>query len=157
MAEFRIRSWTSPKSTGQDSQKPQSIRELTSDDKLRLDRQRRVVEQQFAGHLIRDWQSVDVKLEALQQLVDEHAFQPAQTYELQCLGIVFGDAFVRATGMEWVTVEDEYGSDPALRVRGTTIIIFPMTMISKRIERGEEIDVAGLFNVVLKHIEELRP
>jgi len=33
--------------------------------------------------------------------------------------------------MEWVTVEDEYGKDPALRFPGTTVIAFPLTMISK--------------------------
>ena len=34
-------------------------------------------------------------------------------------------------------VEDEKGRDPAIRIPGTTVILFPLTMISKRIERGE--------------------
>jgi len=29
-------------------------------------------------------------------------------------------------------VEDEHGRDPAVRIPKTTIILFPMTMISKR-------------------------
>lgn len=70
------------------------------------------------------------------------------------MGIVFGDAFVQEMGMEWVMVEDEYGTDPAVRLPGTTIIIFPLTMISKRVERGETVDVFDLFNGVIDMIEQ---
>jgi hypothetical protein len=40
-------------------------------------------------------------------------------------------------------VADEYGRDPALRCPGTTVIVFPLTMISKRIEAGESVSVSG--------------
>jgi hypothetical protein len=42
--------------------------------------------------------------------------------------------------------EDEYGRDPALRLQGTPFIVFPLTMISKRVERGEDVDVRELFD-----------
>ena len=48
--------------------------------------------------------------------------------------------------MEWVMVEDEHGHDPAARVPGTSIVVFPLTMISKRVERGESVDIFALFN-----------
>jgi hypothetical protein len=51
--------------------------------------------------------------------------------KLQCLGVALGDALAEELQMEWVTVEDEYGKDPALRFPGTTVIAFPLTMISK--------------------------
>ena len=57
--------------------------------------------------------------------------------------------------MEWVVVEDEMGRDPAIRYPGTTVIVFPLTMISKRVEDGEEIDVRDLFSRILIHIREL--
>jgi hypothetical protein len=47
---------------------------------------------------------------------------------------VLGDVFVQEMKMEWVMVEDYSGRDPAVRLPGTTIILFPLTMISKRIE-----------------------
>jgi hypothetical protein len=53
-------------------------------------------------------------------------------------------------------VEDEYGHDPAIRLPGTSIILSPLTMISKRIERGEEVDVFDLFNRVAAEVEKLR-
>ena len=64
------------------------------------------------------------------------------------MGIVFGDVFVQDMGFSWVMVEDEHGRDPAIRYRETSIILFPLTMISKRIERGEQVDVFDLYNGV---------
>jgi hypothetical protein len=55
-----------------------------------------------------------------------------------------------------ITVEDEYGRDPALRLPGTTIMTFPLTMISKRLERGESIDVKELFQGVCEHVCQMR-
>jgi hypothetical protein len=83
-------------------------------------------------------------------------FKPSQTYELQSMGIVLGDAFVQELGMEWVIVQDTYGRDPAVRLPRTSIIIFPLTMISKRIEKGEQVDVFDLFNGVANEVEALR-
>ena len=53
-------------------------------------------------------------------------------------------------------VEDEYGRDPAVRRPNTTIILYPMTMISKRIERGEKVDVFELYNGTAAQVEALK-
>jgi hypothetical protein len=58
--------------------------------------------------------------------------------------------------MEWVTVQDEYGRDPAIRDPGTTILLFPLTTISKRIERAEKVDVRQLFNDACQTVNRLR-
>jgi hypothetical protein len=58
--------------------------------------------------------------------------------------------------MEWVIVEDSVGRDPALRAPGTSIIVYPLTMIAKRVERGESVDVFALFDDVSQDIERLR-
>jgi hypothetical protein len=41
-------------------------------------------------------------------------------------------------------VTDEYGTDPTLRYESTSLQVNAMTMISKRIEDGEAVDVASL-------------
>ena len=79
----------------------------------------------------------------------------SETNKLQCLGITLGDALAQDLGMEWVMVEDENGRDPAIRFPGTTVIVFPLTMISKRIEDGEPVNVADLFSRVSARIREL--
>jgi hypothetical protein len=83
-------------------------------------------------------------------------FAATQTYELQCLGIVLGDALALHEGMEWVIVEDAYGRDPALRLPGTSVIAYPLTMISKRVERGDSVDVFALFDAVAADVERMR-
>ena len=75
------------------------------------------------------------------------------TVKLQCLGIAFGDALAQKLGLQWVAVEDEYGRDPALSRVGTSLLVFPMTSISKRIERGEEIDLPRFFEHACETIE----
>ena len=76
--------------------------------------------------------------------------EPHETFKFQCLGIALGDAFVQKFGMEWIMVDDDSGRDPAVRIPGTTVVLFPLTMISKRVERGEAVNVLELFNGVAK-------
>jgi hypothetical protein len=83
-------------------------------------------------------------LRALQAALDSRSLDAQRTAELQSLGIVLGDVFVAKHGWQWVTVTDSYGRDPALRLPGTTLLSFPRTMISKRVENGERFDVAAL-------------
>jgi Domain of unknown function (DUF3806) len=45
-----------------------------------------------------------------------------------------------------VIVSDEHGCNPALRYRDTSVILYPLTMISKRVERGEAVDVFDMYN-----------
>ena len=55
-----------------------------------------------------------------------------------------------------MVVEDEHGRDLALRDRDTSIILFPMTMISKRIERGETVSVVQLLDKAHDTVSGLR-
>jgi hypothetical protein len=68
----------------------------------------------------------------LRAVLEGKVFQPSQTYELQCIGIVLGDVLASQLGL------------------------FPLTMISKCIERGEEVDVFDLFNAVADDVEKLK-
>jgi hypothetical protein len=101
-------------------------------------------------------QTVAGKLGTIRAILQANAFKPDQTYQLQCLGIVLGDALVQELKMEWVKVEDERGRDPAVQLPGTTIILYPLTMISKRIERGEQVDVFDLFNGIAAKVDEVQ-
>ena len=136
----------------------QKIEPLKAEDLARVVKQRAVVERYLGGDPgnLQKYQSVAGKLGLLRALLEKQVFQPTQTYELQCMGIVFGDALVQHCGVEWRAMEDEYGRDPCVQVPGTTIVLFPLTMISKRIERGETVDVFNLFDQSMAQIERLR-
>jgi hypothetical protein len=102
------------------------------------------------------YEEYNQKLRLLNAILRNGWIEPSKTWELQSLGIALGDALVQRCGFEWVVVEDEHGRDPALRLPGTTIIVYPLTMISKRVEKGESVDVSALIDGVAQKAEELR-
>jgi len=80
--------------------------------------------------------------------------EASATWELQALGVVLGDALAERLGVEWVVVEDEYGRDPALLAGPGPVLVFPQTMISKRVERGESVRAIELFLTVCRGVAE---
>lgn len=138
-------------------EQPQAVSAPEADDLARMEAQRASVHAYAAPESRASLEAPAGKLGLIRALLTAGVFQPEQTAALESLGIVLGDALVRhVDGAEWVMVEDEYGRDPAVRIQGTTVLLFPLTMISKRIEAGEPVDVFALFNGILDHVEELR-
>jgi hypothetical protein len=125
----------------------QEISELTPDDRSFLEGQRYWV----AGHLADDadasFDEVAVKVQVLQAVLDNGWVSQGETAKLQALGVVFGDVLAELLSAPWVMVEDEYGRDPALLISDDPVLLFPMTMISKRIEDGETVDVTELLSL----------
>ena len=126
----------------------QRVSALTEADLKRLEDQRAVVTRYLDEASLSKFETAPGKLGTLRALLKAEVFSPDQTYELQSLGIVLGDVFVQDMGFHWVIVQDEYGRDPAIQFQETSVILFPLTMISKRIERGERVDVFDLYNGV---------
>jgi hypothetical protein len=146
-----------PSGNNVSTQPAQKVTSLTDADQQRLREQRAVVEKYLTDDASRQkYQTAAGKLGTIRAILQANVFKPNQTYELQCLGIVLGDAFVQELKMEWVMVEDQYGRDPAVRVPGMMIILFPLTMISKRVERGENVDVFELFNDVAAEVDDIK-
>ena len=95
----------------------------------------------------------DTTLSKIQQILDEKKYTSEQTYELQSLGLALGDYLqYKDERLHWAVVRDKHGRDLCLQYKNTTLTVFPMTMISKRIEDGEEVVVEtlvkGLFNII---------
>jgi hypothetical protein len=124
----------------------QTISALTDDDLERLENQRAIVTRYLDEDGLKKFETAPGKLGTLRALLNASIFQPEQAYEMQSMGVVFGDVFVQDMGFHWIMVEDEYGRDPAIKFQDTSVLLFPLTMISKRIERGETIDVVDLYN-----------
>jgi Domain of unknown function (DUF3806) len=95
-------------------------------------------------------------LDRIQQIVDSGLVAREATYTLQALGMAFGKVFVTEnSGYDWWMVQDEYGRDPAIRYQLTTLLAFPRTMLSKRMEDGESIDVSELYDQLRGRLSEL--
>jgi hypothetical protein len=128
----------------------------TDEELAQIEAQRDWVRGHYEPDTRHKYQTIDGKLVLLQAILDAGWIDKSETVKLQCLGVALGDALAQELHMEWITVEDEYGRDPALRLPGTTIMVFPLTMISKRIEDGESVNVEELFEGVCEHVAELR-
>ena len=135
----------------------QKVTVLTVADRKRMDDQRLVIERHLGGDASKQgYKTAAGKLALIRSVLEHNLIKRSQTYELQCLGVVLGDAMVQDMSMEWIMVEDEFGRDPAVRLPKTSIILYPLTMISKRIERGEAVDVLELYDGTMAQVEALR-
>lgn len=119
--------------------------DLSKDDAARLDRQRAVVlkavNQRYG---ITSLTKTKADLPTLQHVLDDKVFGKNQIYELQCVGVAFGDVLASELPLHWTMVTDEYGTDPTLRFKESTIQVNALTMISKRVEQGERVNVNQL-------------
>lgn len=93
----------------------------------------------------------------LQSVIDSGQMPAENTQELQALGLVFGKVFVNEMpDYDWWVVEDEYGKDACIRFKETNLLVFPQTMISKRVEDGEALDVSDLFVGLRQRLQRLQ-
>ena len=134
----------------------QKVEDLSSEDIASVEAQRKWVREHYPPESEEKYQTLDGKLVLLETILNNKWIEPNETAKLQCLGITFGDALAQKLNLKWVAIEDEYGRDPALVVEGTSIITFPLTSISKRIENGEEVDIFKLFENACEKINELK-
>jgi hypothetical protein len=100
----------------------------------------------------RSYSTVEAKILLLDTILSNNWVEPSETVKLQALGVAFGDAIAQELGLSWVAIDDEYGCDAALILEGTSVKVFPVTSISKRIEAGETIDIRELFAVACSTI-----
>jgi hypothetical protein len=67
--------------------------------------------------------------------------------------VAFGDVLTSELPLRWMMVTDEYGTDPTLRFKNTTVQINALTMISKRVERDERVDVSELLRMTREQLQ----
>jgi hypothetical protein len=134
----------------------QKIEAPSLDDAMHVEKQRAWVRDHYEPAARHNYETIDGKLRLLETIIRSNWIEPTETWKLQSLGVTFGDALAQKMGLAWVAVEDEHGRSRALQDAGTSIIVFPTTTISKRIERGEQVDVQGLFETACRSIVELR-
>ena len=95
-------------------------------------------------------------LDLIQRIVDEGIIAPEDLQSWQALGVVMGDLLARELELEWVQVEDSIGVSKALQFGKSQSFVFPLTMFSKRVQYGAEIDVHKLYRKVADDVERFR-
>jgi hypothetical protein len=133
----------------------QRVESLGQEDIDTLEAQRAWVREHYSPETRHEYATLAGKLHLLQVIVNSGWIQRDEADKLQCLGITFGDALVESLPLEWVMVEDGYGRDPALRLSGSSALVFPLTMISKRVEKGESVDVLSLYDQICEQVSSI--
>jgi hypothetical protein len=87
----------------------------------------------------------DNDLGILQSLLDEKRVRAEQKRQLQGMGVIMGNLLAHELNMHWVIYEDRLGRSRALRYQQTDNYLFPMTMISRRLEVDNRSPVAAIY------------
>ena len=94
-------------------------------------------------------------LPLMQRIFENGPYTDDAVAEVVALGTALGDVIAHTLGMDWVRYSDDDGVDLALRYRNTSIVVFPRSMILKRLERDEEPDIPHLHDEVCSHVREM--
>ena len=132
----------------------QKVEALEGKDKSELEERRAWVYGTNAS--MSDFPSVEEKLDLLAAMLDSGYIKPEHEWQLKSLGVVFGDVLAQSMDLIWVMVDDEYGRSAALMVPKTTILLFPITALLKRLEDGEKIDVRELYSGFYEKVSVLK-
>ncbi|MCB1688716.1 MAG: DUF3806 domain-containing protein [Halioglobus sp.] len=140
------------------AEQPVSIGELSIVDKQYMQQQRQSLQDLAASNLGRQFSGDrDRDLELLQALLDQQLVRSDQVSELQAMGVVLGDLLASDLGMHWVVYEDSAGRSRALRLQDSENYLFPVTMIARRREVGDQTPVADIYQKACDIIDNSRP
>lgn len=126
---------------------PVQVSDLSIGQKFVMDAQRRDVKDLITRRLgILRLKGDLSDLKTLQRIVDMRVLKKDHGRQWQSLGIAFGDILVNNFDLHWVVMEDEFGVSKALQWRDTKNFVFPITLFSKRVEFGQDIDMVAIYN-----------
>lgn len=140
------------------AEKPAIIGELSKTDLQFMAEQRQSLQdlaainlgRQFIGDRERD-------LALLQTLLDEQLVSADQVRELQAMGVILGDLLAADLDLHWVIYEDAEGRSRALRYAQSDNYLFPITMIARRREVGNQTSVQDIYQKAYDIINDSRP
>lgn len=131
------------------------FRALAAHEQEQLDRERLLVCQVAARELgLNDWSMDRSGLVQLQALLDRGLVQPDHLLLARGLGVVLGDALTcEMDDMDWHMVSDDWGTDPVVRYRESSIQVGARDMVLKRLQDGREVDLVQLLDGVVSHLQ----
>jgi hypothetical protein len=132
--------------------------ELTADDLVALETDRGFLPAVLKTyHPDEQLSGTAADLPILQRVLEGGAYTKDPDTELIALGTCFGDIIAQELGMHWVRFTDEEGVDLALRLRESSVTVFPRSIILKRLERGETPpDLAYLLERIREEVLRMR-
>ncbi|MEX1032179.1 MAG: DUF3806 domain-containing protein [Cellvibrionaceae bacterium] len=135
----------------------QKVGELSWADENELTRKARMIENLGRRHFGRSLRNDKSDLELLQRIADQKLIKEEDTETLQALGVVLGNTLRRELALEWKVYNDELGRSRALCVPDTEHCLFPMTMLSRRLEVGLPVNVEAVYDNAVATIDPYIP
>lgn len=134
------------------------IRELNWMNHNYLDKQRQLADTTMRQATGRQLHQNRGDLRRIQRAIDSGALDNANKQTLQALGAALGDIFANEhKKFDWRVYEDDAAASHAVCLIGTEHCLFPMTMISRRMEAGLKPDVTKIFNTNLDSLKKQLP
>lgn len=98
-------------------------------------------------------------LNTLQRIIDKELVAMDDYETQQAMGVVLGNVMLAdfPNTFEWKIYEDQLGRSRALCVRNTNDCLFPVTMLSRRMEVGTKPDVKKIYNDAIMLVEKHLP
>ena len=97
-------------------------------------------------------------LALLQRIVDNNLISRNDTLALQAMGAVLGNVMsTDIPALRWKIYEDALGRSRALCVQDTRECLFPMTMLSRRMEKGLKPDVDKVYEDAIELVSAFLP
>ena len=135
----------------------ETVHNLTVAEEARFSACREIVEASFDAEDVKQHHRLGTgKLGLLDALLRARDFSSHQTNEVQGMGLVLGDVLVEELGLRWVVVAQGRRRRPAVVLNGTTAFVYPLSMISRPLERGEDVNVFDLFRLVSIEVAALK-
>jgi len=76
-------------------------------------------------------------VECAQHLLDMGVVAADAIEDQEAIGVAIGDELIRRAGFTWVTVDDDYGSEPVVAHPGKVAVIAPLSAVINRFEDGD--------------------
>ncbi len=123
-----------------------------------LDKQRKAANDIARENFGAQFHGTKSDLKLVQRIIDNKLIKPHEKKTLQSLGVILGDIYsAEYKSLSWKVYEDDFGKSHAVCVDKTKECIFPITMLSRRIELGFKPDANKVYNKGLDLIYDLLP
>jgi Domain of unknown function (DUF3806) len=155
--EIRRSMVSTPSPAPEGNNMEQSIRPVSDDDVAHIMAQQTALLETLRsryGHV--QLRHTEDDLRWLQRLEDDGILQAGQEDEWKRVGIVFGQVLAARTPLRWITLEWQGTRVLGLQYPKTTVVVFPESMIVKRIARGERVEFESFFRAVVAQVEEMK-
>ncbi len=98
-------------------------------------------------------------IDLLQRIVDKELVKNDDSATQQAMGLVLGNVMLAdfPNTLEWKIYEDAIGRSRALCVKGTQECMFPITMLSRRMEVGTKPNVQKIYDDSVELMKEFLP